>query len=152
MGTGLLLGAGFASVRGWQAILLCTTFYCMFFIIVIIFPSFSVLLNCIYLNQCVLTLFLIVSCIPLRETEQTSAWCLAACQVKHSRPLKTSRVESMTNISQVCRGLKETLGRVRHPRMDLYIPAGLIPHKVLLLSYKIIKVFRNTILQPLILS
>lgn len=45
--------------------------FCVFFIIlVIIFPSFSVLLNCLYLNLQVLPFFPILPVIPLWEVSK----------------------------------------------------------------------------------
>lgn len=50
---GCYSGTGWASIRGW-AILLFITYFAYSFISVIIIPSFSVLLNCHYINLWVL--------------------------------------------------------------------------------------------------
>lgn len=60
------VGAGWALIRWWQGMALCTTLSVYSFIS-IIFPSFSILLNHLYHNPCftfLLIYFLILSIIP----------------------------------------------------------------------------------------
>lgn len=61
--------------------------YILFLIVVACFPSFffpSFLLNCPYLNQHVLALFLsIFSPSHCKGSEQTAVWWLAVCRLNH---------------------------------------------------------------------
>lgn len=85
---------GWALVSGWWKIALCIRCFVYSFItiIIIIFLSFSVLLNCLYLNPWILLFFSILYFLFLLfflshptgsgDSEWMSMWCLPVCQVK----------------------------------------------------------------------
>lgn len=57
--------------------------YIYIFIIIIIFPSFSILVNWLYLSLQILPfLSSIIFPIPMEEGSLMTVWCLAACWVK----------------------------------------------------------------------
>lgn len=71
-----------ASISVWWAIALCVTHFVYSFTNIIIFPSFSVVLNCLYLNLRVLTFFQFSPLSHCRESEWTVSGCWAVWWVK----------------------------------------------------------------------
>lgn len=83
-------GTGWASVRSWWAVALFITCFVISFIIItfiiIIFPSVSILVNCLYLSPQVLHYF--DSLPPSHWGGQWAVWCRAACWVKPQQRVK----------------------------------------------------------------